>query len=324
MENPSHVRTRPTLNRGTLAPVTASLDTLRSAKRVGLLFGGGSARCVFQVGVVETLYGLGVEPHICLGVSAGVWNAAAVGVGNWRRLRAYWRFFWRMPSFDLTNLAREHSPWIWSRMHERAFARYVGAERLRSSDLPVFVALTRLRDRASVIADVRAATDPFRLMLASNYLRPFYTHTPEIDGERYGDGGWADNAPYEALFERGCDVVVLMASKGESEGGLYRNGDDPEHVIDARWRDRVIVIRPRHRMPLAFVERRWEKLAPIADLGALRAREVLLGERHPQTDIAARGRAPSFYYTKLRNWVRFGAGVYPSARSAGGSGAVGE
>jgi len=50
--------------------------------------------------------------------------------------------------------------------------------------------LTRLRDRASVIMDVHAATDPFRILLASNYLPPFYTHTPDIDCERYGDGGW--------------------------------------------------------------------------------------------------------------------------------------
>ncbi len=110
----------------------------------------------------------------------------------------------------------------------------------------------------------------------------------------------------DALTEafRGCDAVVLMASKGESEGGLYRSTGDPEHVIPEEYRDRVIVIRPRHRLPLGFVERRWEKLAPIADLGALRAREVLLGERHAQCDLAARGRAPSYYTTKLLRLFR--------------------
>jgi len=64
--------------------------------------------------------------------------------------------------------------------------------------------------------------------------------------------------------------------------------------------ERVVVIRPRHRMPLRFVERRWDRLAPIADLGALRAREVLLGERHAQCDVAAKGRAPSYYFTAVR------------------------
>ena len=55
-----------------------------------------------------------------------------------------------------------------------------------------------------------------------------------------------------------------------------------------------------------FVERRWTKLAPIADLGALRAREVLLGERHPECDLAARGPAPTAYISAVRSrWRQY-------------------
>jgi len=278
------------------------LDRLRSAKRIGFLFSGGSSRCIFQVGVVETLLGFGVQPAMTLGVSAGAWNAAAVAVGNARQLRAYWRFFCRMPHIDLGNLLREHSPFIWSRLHERAFNRYIGANAIQSpATLPLFVALTRLRDRQRVIVDARTASDPFKLLLASNFLPPFYTHPIEIDGERYGDGGWTDALPYENLIAAGCDAVVVMASKGESEGGLYRNPDDYDHVIGD---ERVIVIRPRHRMPLGFTERRWSKLSPMADLGAFRAREVLLGERHAQCDVAARGIAPSAYVSAARQKLK--------------------
>ncbi len=242
---------------------------------------------------------------MCLGVSAGAWNAAAVAVGNLHRLRPYWRFFVRMPAIDVTNLLREHSPFAWSRLHERAFNRYVGNERIKSADtLPLLVALSRLRDKQQVIFDVREAADPFRLLLASNYLPPFYTHPLDVEGERYGDGGWTNSIPYEGLFARGCDAVVLMASKGESEGGLYRHPDDYEHVIAPEYRDRVVVFRPRHRMPLNFVERRWSKVSPIADLGAFRAREVLLGERYAQTDLAATGRALSEHLVAVRDLAR--------------------
>jgi predicted acylesterase/phospholipase RssA len=277
-------------------------ERLRAAKKPGLLFGGGSARCVFQVGVVETLYALGIRPAACLGVSGGAWNAAAVAVGNWRRLRYYWRCFVRWPYVDLGNLAREHSPFIWNRLHRRAFERYVGVARIAAPEtLPLYVAVTRLRDNASVILDLKTSADPVAPLLATNYLPPFYTHAPVIDGERYGDGGFSDNTPYEALLERGCDMVVVMASKGESEGGINRSVDEPDHVVRD---ERVVVIRPRHRLPLGFVERRWERLAPIADLGALRAREVLLSERHAECDLAARGKAPSWYFTAARRWIR--------------------
>jgi len=282
------------------------IDRLRHAKKIGFLFSGGSARCVFQIGVVETLYALGVRPAVCLGVSAGAWNAAAVAAGSWSRLRPYWKFFVRMPYVDLRNLAKEHSPFIWSRLHERAFNRYVGNDRIVSSDaLPLYVALTRLRDRANLIVHVNVADDPFRILLASNYLPPFYTHPPMLlGGEKFGDGGLSNNIPFETLFELGCDAVVLMASKGESEGPLYRSAVDDELAPPPAIPENVVVIRPRHRLPLGFVERRWEKLQPFADVGALRAREVLLDERHPATDIAARGKAVSQHYATLRRWLR--------------------
>ncbi|HVS31521.1 MAG TPA: patatin-like phospholipase family protein [Thermoanaerobaculia bacterium] len=281
------------------------LALLKNAKRVGMLFSGGGARCVFQVGAVETLYELGIRPAVCLGVSIGAWNAAAIAVGNLQRLRYYWEFFCRMPALDLTNLFREHSPWIYARIHHRAYRRYVSNERvLDPRTLPLFVGVTRLGDRAPVVIDAKKVDDPFALFLASNYLPPFFTHPVVLEGQRYVDGGYTNNIPYEALFELGCDAVVLLGAKGESEGGLYRNPNDFDHVIPAPYRERVVVIRPRHRLPLGFVERRWQKLKPFTDVGRLRAREVLLGERHPETDVSAGGPALTVRASRLWRLVK--------------------
>ena len=277
------------------------LERLRGARKIGILFAGGASRCVFQVGAVETLYALGIQPAVCLGISGGAWNAAAVAVGNWRRLRAYWRFFARMPSVDMWNLFREHSPFIWRRLHERAFRRYVSAEKLKAeSTLPLHVAVTRLRDRKLVVMDVRHSSDPLEVMLASNYLPPFYTHAPVIDGERYGDPGFVDNLPYETLFELGCDAAVILSQKGGCEGGLFRHVNDPDHVIGPEYRDRVVVIRPRHRLDLRFAERRWDRLVSVADLGAARAREVLTGIEPDDAGECRHGHSPSWYFVRLR------------------------
>ena len=280
------------------------LERLRAARRVGFVFSGGAARCVFQIGVLETLRELGIRPSLCVAVSAGAWNAAAVAVGNGHRLRSYWRAFMRMPRLDLTNLLREHSPFNFSELHRRTFARYVGAERLRGpAALPLLVGVTRLRDRRFVLFDARRAVEPLRLLLATNYLPPFYTHAPRLDGERCGDGGMSDNLPYEAAFAAGCDAVVLMTMKGESEGGLYRSPRELDHVIPAAFARRVVVIRPRYRFPLSFTERRWPRLLQIVELGRLRAREVLLGERHAATDLRTTRRPPSaLLYALPRRW----------------------
>lgn len=276
-------------DRPAAAPHPFPLALLRSATRIGFVFSGGSARCAFQIGVIEALAELGVRPSLCVAVSGGVWNAAALAAGTAEKLRFYWRSFMRMPHVDLTNLAREHSPYRFSEMHRRAFRRYIGAERLKRSSIPLLVGVSRLRDRSFRTFDARAFEDPLLPLLASNYLPPFYTHAPRIEGERYGDGSLVDNLPYEVAFRSGCDAVVLVTQKGESEGLPYRNPRDPEHRIPGEHRDRVVVIRPRHRLPAAFTERRWPVLVQTMDLGRLRTREILLGERHPETAVRHTG-----------------------------------
>lgn len=276
-----------------------SLEQLRAAKKVAYVFSGGSSRCAFQVGVIERLGVLGIQPAMTIGVSAGAWNAAIVAARQEHRIRFYWKSFMRMPDFDLRALFTELSPWRYAHMHRRNFARFVGG-RLHAQDaLPCFISVTRLRDRTNAIVDTRGVEKPIDLMLAANYLPPFYTRTPLIDGERYGDGGVTDNAPYEFAFARGCDAVVLIVLKGESEGEIYKSTRDVNHVISAEYRDRVVVIRPRHRVPYGFTERRWKKLSELITLGDFRTREVLLGERHPETDVRAPGESPSARVLRL-------------------------
>jgi NTE family protein len=276
------------------------LESLRSARRIGLVLSGGSARCAFQVGVIESLLELGVQPALCVAVSGGVWNGAALAAGTAHRLRHYWRAFMRMPSLDARNLLREHSPFRYAEIHRRTFSHYVGSERLRRPEaLPLWIGVTRLRDRKGAFFDARAAEDPLRLLLASNYLPPFYTHAPRLGGERYGDGGLTDNLPYEQAFAEGCDAVVLVTMKGESEGNPYRGPHDPEHVVPPSFRERMVVIRPRHRLPTSFTERRWPLLRQAMDLGRLRAREVLLGELYPETEMRGEPGALSGLFDRL-------------------------
>ena len=281
-----------------------TFEQLQAAQKVAYVFPGGSSRCAFQVGVVERLSSLGIRPAMTIGVSAGSWNAAAVAAGIEHRLRFYWKSFMRMPDFDLRNLLVDHSPWRYAHLHRRNFDRFIG-ERLNAPLMPCYISVTRLRDRSNFLLGTHEVDDPFNLLLAANYLPPFYTRTPRVNGERFGDGGVTDNAPYELAFEHGCDAVVLVPMKGESEGGIYKNTRDVDHVIPPKYRDRVVVIRPRHRLPIGFTERRWEKLAELMHVGDLRTREVLLGERHPETDLLrADGDSPSVRVLKLWRRVR--------------------
>jgi predicted acylesterase/phospholipase RssA len=286
-----------------------TLERLRSARKVAFVFSGGSARCAFQVGAVERLFALGIRPAMTIGVSAGAWNAAVVAARQEHRIRYFWKSFMRMPGVDLRNLFVEQSPWQYAKMHRRNFARFIG-DRLHASDaLPCYISLTRLRDRKGFLVAASDVERPIDLLLAANYLPPFYTRVPPVLGEKFGDGGVTDNAPYELAFEHGCDMAVLVTMKGESEGGIYKSTRDVDHEIPASLRDRVAVIRPRHRLPYGFLERRWEKLSGLITLGDLRTREVLLGERHPETDVAAAGPSPTVRALRLWRSLTGGRGL---------------
>jgi predicted acylesterase/phospholipase RssA len=294
------------------------LDQLRQAQRVAYVFSGGSSRCAFQVGVVERLHALGITPSMTFGVSAGAWNAAIVAARAEHRIRFYWRSFLRMPHIDLRNLLFEHSPWRYAEMHRRNFGRFIGARLHQPEALPCLIQVTRLRDRQGVMFDLRNAGRPIDVLLAANYLPPFFTHAPRLDDERYGDGGITDNAPYERAFAEGADAVVLVAMKGEAEGGLFKNANDVDHVIPAAYRSRMVVIRPRYRLPVSFRERNWDKLSHLMDVGDLRTREVLLGERHAETELRASGDAPSVRLARLI--ARFRSPAPPSEPLPGPAG----
>src|SRR5258708_7007082 len=116
-------------------------------------------------------------------------------------------------------------------------------------------------------------------MLATNYLPPYSSPPPRLDGEIYVDGCWSNNLPYEAAFAAGCDAVVLITMKAESEGGIYRSSRDPDHVIPSPYDRRVVVIRPRHRLALGIIENDWPRMVEIIERGRQRTGEVLFPEQ---------------------------------------------
>lgn len=285
--------------------MTEALERLRAAKEPAFLFTGGSTRCAFQVGVAECLAEIGIRPTRVLGVSGGGWNAAAVAAGRVSRLRYYWRYFVRVPHFDVRNVMREYTPFRYAHLHERAFERYIGRATLVSDDaIPMWVGVTRMEGMVSEVLSVREVPDPFRLILASNYLPPFYTRPVEIDGRSYGDGGLTNNLPYEWLLDRGADLVVIVSINGESAGGLFRNPREVDHEVPSRFADRVLAIRPRHRLPVFFIEWRWPQLEDAMNLGYLRAREVLMGEHHPRCSNHSRSIEPVRAALRLATKVR--------------------
>ena len=146
---------------------------------------GGSSRCAFQIGVIEALAELGVTPSL------------AIEHLRRRVERRHRRRPFRVADPLLLAVVHAHAAHknmrdiCTSTIRRGASATCTSATSTDSSGpiafaepdaLPLFVSVTRFGDGANVIFNARDVDDPLQLLLATNYLPPFYTHRPVIDG----------------------------------------------------------------------------------------------------------------------------------------------
>lgn len=220
--------------------------------RLGLALTGGSCRCAFQAGVLQALDQRGIRFSVVSGVSSGAWNAAAVPSGSVQRLRAMWLDATRYPVYSLRNLAYNKTPFNYLHMHHHFTRHALDFAAIRHSPVLWMVTLTRVRGfRESVFSNRdHPHLDAFALSLATNTLPPIYAWPARVDGRLYIDGGFTNNAPYEAALAEGCEKVLLIANN--EDGSVFKSVHDRHHVIPESLRERVQLIHPARPMPVTF------------------------------------------------------------------------
>ncbi len=222
------------------------------AGRLGLTLTGGSCRCAFQAGVLQALDERGIRFSVVSGVSSGAWNTAAVAAGSIHRLRELWLGATKYPVYSLRNFAFNRTPFNYLYMHHHFTRHAVDFGAIRQSPVLWMVSLTRVRGFRPVIFTNRdhSDLDPFALTLATNTLPPIYPWPARIDGRLYVDGGFTNNAPYEAVLDEGCEKVILIANN--ENGSIFKDVRDRAHTIPEALRGRVQLIHPTRPMPVTF------------------------------------------------------------------------
>ncbi len=175
-------------------------------KKLGLALGGGSARGLAHIGVIDALEDNGIRPDIIAGTSIGSAVGAAYAAGEHERLKEFTLSvdFWRMLSFFQVKIPRT------GLLDGEKLSRFF-RENLRIpniEDLPKpFAAiccdyLTGDRvviDRGDIISAVRASCS----------IPGLFTPVKR-DEVLLIDGGIVDPVPVSAAREMGADVIIAV------------------------------------------------------------------------------------------------------------------
>ncbi|MBO0701413.1 MAG: patatin-like phospholipase family protein, partial [Candidatus Dormibacteraeota bacterium] len=194
------------------------------------VLGGGAARGAAQVGVLRALLEAGIQPpDRIIGVSVGALNGLVLAchpsLAGVHMLEATWSsrlaadvFRARPVESLLTRLGGTGGlsllpPTALSRLVRRQLTM-LGVSRFEDLSVPFQVVVTSLGDGQAHLLE---RGELYPALVASSAI-PGVFPGAEVAGERYYDGGVADNDPLVRAVEQGADEVLAITLCGTSGG----------------------------------------------------------------------------------------------------------
>ena len=186
--------------------------------KTGLVVEGGGMKCAYCAGVLDQFLEHGITFDYCIGVSAGAASVASYLAGQkGRNLRFYteyiddpWYFGVRsfLKNGDLFNLK-----YIYGDLTNSGGRDPLDLEALKKNPAEYEIVATCAETGEGVyFSKDDLIQDDYRHVMASCAI-PAVCRPVEIDGRHYYDGGLADSIPMQRALDRGCDKLVVIASK---------------------------------------------------------------------------------------------------------------
>lgn len=262
--------------------------------KIGLVLEGGGMRGLYTAGVIDVMLDHGFEPDVVCGTSAGVtFGVNLLSKQRGRVLRYNKRFVGDRRYISL------HSWLTTGNMINKDFAYGLLPRELDPFDEDTFeqskaefyATITNMRTGQAEYVRITDTWKQMDVIRASASL-PIICQPVEWQGEKYLDGGLADNIPLDKCLELGCDKVVIVLTRPMDYvrndhiaplcrmvfpryKALLRTIEQRNDHYNARIQQirelekegRVFVIRPSENRPVSRLEKDPEKLKSLHALG---------------------------------------------------------
>ena len=266
----------------------------RKTMKIGLVLEGGGMRGLYTAGVLDVMMDNHFMPDVVCGTSAGVtFGVNLLSQQRGRVLRYNCRYVGERRYISM------HSWLTTGNMINKDFAYDLlpreldpfDEETFEKSPAEFYATITNMRTGQAEYVRITDTWKQMDMIRASASL-PIICQPVEWHGEKYLDGGLADNIPLDKCLELGCDKVIIVLTRPMDyvrndniapmcrlafprHKELLRTIEQRNDHYNARIQQiralekdgKVFVIRPSENITVARLEKDAEKLKALHALG---------------------------------------------------------
>ncbi len=193
--------------------------TVAPGPRIGLALGGGSARGLSHVLMLEAFDELGITPAIIAGTSMGAICGAAYAAGHsGAELREELVGLFGKRRHFLRRLAvRLHSGWsgLWSPRDNVTLFEMLLPDAMRRSFNSLRIPFLAIATDFYAIEQVVIDKGPLIPAVAASSALPHLARPVVLDGRVLIDGGYVNPVPYDVIMDR-ADITVAVDVTGDT------------------------------------------------------------------------------------------------------------
>ncbi len=190
--------------------------------KIGIVDVGGGLRGIYAVGVLDYCMDKSIRFDLGIGVSAGSANLASYAAGQrGRNYQFYTDYAFRKKYMSLGNFIFKKSfvdmDYVYGTLCYRDGENPLDYIAIRDNPMDLYVVATdALTGHAKYFDKGDIKQDDYSIFKASSAI-PFVCKPYAVQGVNYYDGALSDPVPVEKAFQLGCDRVVVILTKPESE-----------------------------------------------------------------------------------------------------------
>ncbi len=200
--------------------------------KIGIVDVGGGLRGIYAVGVLDYCMDQSIRFDLGIGVSAGSANLASYAAGQrGRNYQFYTDYAFRKQYMSLGNFIFKKSfvdlDYVYGTLCHSDGENPLDYIAIRDNPMELYVVATdALTGQAKFFDKGDIRQDDYSIFKASSAI-PFVCKPYAVQGINYYDGALSDSVPVEKAFQLGCDRVVVILTKPESE---LRNSKKDEKI----------------------------------------------------------------------------------------------